>query len=59
VDLRADVDDVENRKFWTLTGLELRLLARPARSYSLYRLHYPGSKKARKLIKMDRHTMFT
>jgi hypothetical protein len=39
---RAGLDDVENRKFLTLPGLELRLLGRPARSQSLYRLRYPG-----------------
>jgi hypothetical protein len=38
VDPRAGLDDVEKRKFLTLPGLELRLLARPARSQSLYRL---------------------
>jgi hypothetical protein len=37
VDPRAGLDDVENRKFMTLPGLELRLLCRPARSHSLYR----------------------
>jgi hypothetical protein len=36
---RAGLDDVEKRKFLTLTGLELR----PARNQSLYRLHYPDS----------------
>jgi hypothetical protein len=30
--------------FWTLPGLELRPLGRPARSQSLYRLHYIGSR---------------
>jgi hypothetical protein len=43
VDPRADLDDVEKRKFLTLPGLELRPLGRPARSQSLYLLHYPGS----------------
>jgi hypothetical protein len=43
VDPRAGVDDLEKRKFWTLQGLELRPLGRPARSQSLYRLSYPGS----------------
>jgi hypothetical protein len=42
VDPRACLDDVEKRKFFTLPGLELRLLGRPARSQSQYRLHYPG-----------------
>jgi hypothetical protein len=40
---RADMDDVENRKFLTLPGLELRPLDRPSRSQSLYRLSYLGS----------------
>jgi hypothetical protein len=31
VDLRADLDDLEKRKFLTLPGLELRPLGRPAR----------------------------
>jgi hypothetical protein len=31
------------RKFLTLTGLEIRPFGRPARSQSLYRLRYPGS----------------
>jgi hypothetical protein len=43
VDLRAGLDDLENRKFLTPPGLELRPLGRPARSYSLYRLRYPDS----------------
>jgi hypothetical protein len=38
------------RKFLTLPGLELRPLGRPARSQSLYRLHYPGSSLSRKDI---------
>jgi hypothetical protein len=41
VDLRAGMDDLEKRKFLTLPGLELRILGRPARSKSLYRLRYP------------------
>jgi hypothetical protein len=32
VDPRASLDDVEKRKFLTLSGLELRPLGRPARS---------------------------
>jgi hypothetical protein len=39
---RAGLDDVEKRKFFTLLGLELRPLGRPARSQSLYRLRYTG-----------------
>jgi hypothetical protein len=38
VDPRADLDDVEKRKFLTLPGLELPPLGRRARSQSLYRL---------------------
>jgi hypothetical protein len=33
---KAGLDDVEKRKFFTLLGLELRPLSRPARSQSLY-----------------------
>jgi hypothetical protein len=40
VDPRADLDDVEKRKFLPLPGLELRTLGRPAHSQSLYRLRY-------------------
>jgi hypothetical protein len=40
---RADLDDVEKRKFLTFPGLELRPLGLPARSQSLYRLRYPDS----------------
>jgi hypothetical protein len=36
---------VEKRKFLALPELELRPLGRPARSYSLYRLRYPGSQE--------------
>jgi hypothetical protein len=42
MDPRARLDDVEERKFLTQPGLEPRLLGRPARSQSLYRLRYPG-----------------
>jgi hypothetical protein len=38
VDPRVGMDDVEKRKFFTLPGLELRPLGRPARRQSLYRL---------------------
>jgi hypothetical protein len=44
MDPRAGVDDVEKRKFLALPRLELRPLGRPARSQSLYRLSYLGSK---------------
>jgi hypothetical protein len=40
---RAGLDDLQERKFLILQGLELRPLGRPARSQSLYRLRYPGS----------------
>jgi hypothetical protein len=42
---REGLNDVEKRKFLTLTGLELRPLRRPARSQSLYRLHYKAQHK--------------
>jgi hypothetical protein len=45
VDPRVGMDDVEKRKFLTLPRLELRPLGRPVRSYSLYRLCYPGSSR--------------
>jgi hypothetical protein len=41
---RVGLDDMEKRKFLTLTGLELRPLGRPTCSQSLYRLSYPGFK---------------
>jgi hypothetical protein len=47
VGARAGMDDVEKRKFLTLPGLELRPLSRPARSQTLYRLRYPGSRFTR------------
>jgi hypothetical protein len=37
---RASLDDMEERKFLTLRGLELRSHGRLARSQSLYRLRY-------------------
>jgi hypothetical protein len=40
---RADLDDVERRKFLTLAGLEVQTPSRPVRSQSLYRQSYPGS----------------
>jgi hypothetical protein len=42
VDPRVCLDDAEERKFFTLPGLEFRLLGRPARSHTLYRLRYPA-----------------
>jgi hypothetical protein len=41
---RAGLDNLEKRKFFTLTGLELQPLGRPARNQSLYRVCYPGSR---------------
>jgi hypothetical protein len=43
VDLRVDLIDMENLKFLSLQGLELRPLSRPASSQSLYRLSYSCS----------------
>jgi hypothetical protein len=43
VDPRAGLDDMEKLKFFTIPGLELRPLDRPAHCQSLYRLHYGGS----------------
>jgi hypothetical protein len=39
---KAGLDDMEERKFLPILGLELRPLGRPARSQSLYRLRYLG-----------------
>jgi hypothetical protein len=49
VGLRADLDDVEKRKFLTLPGLELRTLGRLARSQSLYRQQKKAKATRRKL----------
>jgi hypothetical protein len=43
VDSGASLDDLERRKFLTLRGLEIRLLCRPARCQSLYRVSYPST----------------
>jgi hypothetical protein len=40
---RVGLDDVENRKFFILTGLQLRSLGHQTRSQSLYLLSYLGS----------------
>jgi hypothetical protein len=40
---RAGLDDVEKRKVMTVSGLILRPLGGPARSQSLYRLHWMRS----------------
>jgi hypothetical protein len=43
MDPRAGLDDMKKRKIFTLPGLELRHLGRPARNQSLHRLRYPSS----------------
>jgi hypothetical protein len=48
--LRKGLDDLKRRKIIYIAGLELRPLGRPARCQSLYRLGYPGSTTAMKLI---------
>jgi hypothetical protein len=40
---RAGLEDLERKKFFTLPGLELRSLGRPASSQSLYRLRDQGN----------------
>jgi hypothetical protein len=45
VNPKAGLDNLEKRKFLTLSGLELRPLGHPARSQVLYRLHYYSSNK--------------
>jgi hypothetical protein len=40
---RTGLEYMRKRKFLPVTGLELRLLSRPARNLLLYRLPYPGS----------------
>jgi hypothetical protein len=54
---RAGLDDVEKRKILTLPGLKLRLLRRPARSQSLYRLRYLGSLKLRRTLEIKNSSM--
>jgi hypothetical protein len=48
---RTGLDDVENSKFLTLLGLEIRPLVLLARSQSLYRLRYPGSLRVNEYAK--------
>jgi hypothetical protein len=59
---RAGLDDVEERKFLTLPGLELRPLGLPVRSQSLYRLRYLGSYpsdcKMMYVGKKEKHAVF-
>jgi hypothetical protein len=53
VEPTAGLDDIEKRKLFTLPGLELRHLGRPARSPSLYRLRYVDFKPLVILITPD------
>jgi hypothetical protein len=50
VDPRANLEDLENRKFLPPSGLELRPLSRPERSQSLYRLRYTSDDKLLKRL---------
>jgi hypothetical protein len=43
VDPGTGLDEAERRKILPLPGFQLQTLGRPARSQSLYRLHYPDS----------------
>jgi hypothetical protein len=42
VDLIAGLDNVEKKNVFILPGIDLRPLARPPRSHSLYTVRYPG-----------------
>jgi hypothetical protein len=53
----ACLDDMEKLKFFTLPGFKLHTLSHPARSQSLYRLHYLESQLDNKLNK--KHNMLT
>jgi hypothetical protein len=44
-DLRVGLDDIENRKFLSLLGLELRPLGRPASRYTDYAIPDPISSR--------------
>jgi hypothetical protein len=52
---RASLNDVEERQFFRLPGLELRPLGRPARSLLLYRLRYLENMKGRYDLERPRH----
>jgi hypothetical protein len=54
---RTGRDDVESRKILPILGLELQPFGRPARSQSLYRLSYPGSKQ-KQTIKYVKNAVF-
>jgi hypothetical protein len=56
---RANLDNVEKRKFFSLPGLELRSLGRPVRRQSLYRLRYPGSYIALLVILINEMNRFS
>jgi hypothetical protein len=46
MDPGTGLDDVEERKFLTVPGIEFQPLGRPARSQLLYRPRYPSSFKS-------------
>jgi hypothetical protein len=58
VDTIAGLDDVEKRKFVTLTEIEVRPIGRLARSQSLYRLRYPGTVRISNVIVRDFHLYY-
>jgi hypothetical protein len=49
---RAGLDDVEKRKFFTLPGLELRPLGRPASRYTDYAISAPDEVKLNDISKI-------
>jgi hypothetical protein len=55
---RAVLDNVEKRKFVSLPGLKLRPLGHPARSQSLYQLHYaiPLKNNSQDINVLDYHS---
>jgi hypothetical protein len=55
---RAGLDDVKKRKFFTIQGLELRLLSFPARRQSLHQVRYPVSSRAAGTIQNVKTTFF-
>jgi hypothetical protein len=60
VSLRAGLDDLEKRKFFTLPGLQLGSLSRLARSQSLYRLSFEViSEKLRNFLLLILHLPLT
>jgi hypothetical protein len=53
VDPRTGLDDVVRRKILPLSRLELRPLGLAARSHSLYRWQYPGSRITNQQCHLD------